>query len=133
MGINAANTAQMKAYPELSNLVMTELTRTVGLIGFDDKWRFNVSFKKIKGDTLANCLTEWQYKKATITFDLKKMAKHDALFNRASVRHELFHVILCKIFDLIEAFSPDQEELVRKFEEELCTFFEYMPLWERIK
>lgn len=121
--------AQLKLYPELSNLVLSELERIVNLMGFSKEWRFKVAFKKIKGDAQATTLTEWHYHLAKFEFDLQKMNTEPVEHQLATVRHELFHVVLNRFCELLESLAPEHSELVSKYEEELCTFIEHMPVW----
>lgn len=120
---------QMKLYPEISDRVLNELTRTINLMGFGKEWRFRVAFKKLNGDTQANCITEWHYHLARLNFDLKKMSTEPPEHQLATVRHELMHVVLSRFCELLQSLAPEHVELVEKYEEELCTFIEHMPVW----
>ena len=122
---------QQKLYPEGTALVLGELERAVKLMGFPAEWRFKVQFRTIKGDAQADCTTEWHYKLAKLNFDLKKMSTEPPEHQMATVRHELMHVVLSRFCELLESLAPDHVELVGKYEEELCTFIEHMPVWKR--
>ena len=129
MRIIRSKTKQAEKHQELADLVCSEILKYAGLIGFDPEWRFKVKFKRLSGN-LAETVVEYQYKLSDLTFDLAAILKQGKDLIGPTVRHELFHAPCWRIHEVITSLNPEMEALISKYEEELVTFLEHMPVWK---
>lgn len=64
---------------------------TLGLGWYEVDFEWSREFD---GETAGRCVSSWQYRSATITFFLPKLAQHDDETVERTVVHEMTHILL---------------------------------------
>lgn len=133
MLVRVNKTVQAERFPERVSQAVETVKDMARLLGLDDTWRCTLSFKSC-GDSLATCMTEWEYRKAVISVNLLK-TEEDPHGLRKALIHEMLHIPMWQVFELIAAVSElaaedGLEDQMRKAEESLVTFLEHAPMWD---
>ena len=134
MKLKLAKTKQAANYPAEVEGIRREVERVAGLLGLVDNWTFKLTFKQIGESTMGETSVEWHYRIAEFDFDIQAMLEAELSDEevRQVIRHEMIHVVLWRVMELVASVAPAHEELIGKYEEELATTFELMPFWNRL-
>lgn len=129
--ISNPKSAQYKNNKELCDKIVELLKLYGAAIGLQPRWRIDLQFKKVSDDDIASCEALWHYTKAYMVFDIAEIKKrgYDDQEVEEIVRHELLHIPCWRLNELVQAFAPDHSELLQKYEEDLVSFLEMMPIW----
>lgn len=132
MPVVLKKSGQYPKHPKICNQAKRYAEKYAALIGLDDSWTIYIAFQSLKkdGDVVAECSAEWHYRLVNLTLDIIKIRRKAKVDMEAVIRHELLHVPCWRIHELVNALVPDKEELISKYEEELVTFLENMPVWK---
>lgn len=104
------------------------------LLGLVENWTFKLTFKPLGESVMAETSVEWHYRIAELDFDIQGMRDAELTKEEIAkvVRHEMIHVVLWRVMELVASVAPAHEGLIEKYEEELATTFEHMPFWSHI-
>jgi hypothetical protein len=110
--------------------ILSYLQIYAALIGIEE-WTIVAGFKKLGVDELGQCEAEVEYKRAVITFDSVRLAEHSDIKLRKTVIHELLHCLVWRLAEVAQHLAPEEhKEFIQKFEEEVVTNLERMPIWD---
>jgi hypothetical protein len=103
---------------EVKRLILRDVKGWRGVFGLDE-WTLHLRYDRLDDEMVASCMALWQYREATLTFDLEQIV--DRELGRGAIRktvlHELLHVVCCGYQrhhkrEQLEAMVTDLERIV---------------------
>jgi hypothetical protein len=99
---------------------------TLGLGWYEVDFEWSREFD---GETAGRCVSSWQYRSATITFFLPKLAQHDDETIERCVVHEMSHILLSS---LAQNQNEDSSGLADQINEYATESVTNALLWSRM-